>query len=86
MEVKLLLFSSAQQLAKKNDVKVVVPDNGKITGAHLASLIYEQHPCLLPLKGKCVLAYNCEYIEDYSVLLNINPDTELALIPPVSGG
>lgn len=87
MEINLLLFSSAQQLAgNKDSVKLVIPESGSVTGFDLANLIYEQHPYLSPLKGKCMLAYNCEYVENYSIVLNITPDVELAFIPPVSGG
>ena len=87
MEVTLLLFASAQQLAgNKDSVKLTLPENGRLTGIELANVIYEQHPYLSALKGKCMLAYNCQYIENYSSMLNVTPDAELAFIPPVSGG
>ena len=87
MEIELLLFSTARDLADNREkLMLEVPSGGKLTGHTLASLIYSQYPCLLPLKGKCMLALDLEYIEDLESCLNLSEKSQLAFIPPVSGG
>ena len=87
MEINLLLFAAARTLAdEREEVRLKVPLGEKLNGRHIAELIYEQYPCLLPLKGKCMLTLDLNYIENLDSPLELSPESELAFIPPVSGG
>ena len=87
MDLNLLLFSSAKTLANDLEkVQVTLPANTAVNGRQLAEIIYQQHPFLLPLKGKCMLAVDLRYIENLDEPLELTQASELVFIPPVSGG
>lgn len=43
-------------------------------------------PQLLPISQTCVLAVNQTYCQDKAELLHLTEQTEVAVIPPLSGG
>ena len=42
-----------------------------------------RHPALLPLQTFCRLSKNCHFLQTGQM---IDPDDEVAILPPVSGG
>src|SRR5215212_6974425 len=77
MEVTVRLFAMLRERAGARELTLSLPDGARVSDA-LAAL-GDVAPPELPL----VMAVNREYARDDHVL---EPDDELALIPPVSGG
>lgn len=81
MKCQVLLFAAARELAAADriDVEVATP----VTAAAVLSQIGHHIPALLPLLPGCRLAVDQAFVVADSP---ISEDSELALIPPVSGG
>ena len=81
MTVTVRLFARAKDLAGADVLSVVLPDGARI--ADLRRGLAAEHPRLATLLRRSALAVNEEFADDSSPLL---PETEVALLPPVSGG
>ncbi len=81
MNVEIQLFAAARQAANSDRVAVEIPDQA--TAADVIKSIGNCLPQLLPLLPSCRLAVNCCYVSDDT---HVDGGSELALIPPVSGG
>eukprot|EP00054_Salpingoeca_dolichothecata_P018733 m.115487 g.115487 ORF g.115487 m.115487 type:complete len:85 (-) comp22987_c0_seq2:884-1138(-) len=84
MKIRVLFFAKSRELAGQqqrefNDVPA------KITGAELLSVICDQVPGLSKLRDSLVLAVNQEYV-DKDTQLHLTETSEIAVIPPISGG
>jgi molybdopterin converting factor subunit 1 len=80
LDVKL--FARLRDLAGgAESVPVTVPPGATV--ADLRKQLVEAFPELAPLVLKCAVAVNQEFADDAAIL---TPDSEVALIPPVSGG
>ena len=77
----VLLFAVAKDLANADSISVEV--NLPISASDLMQAIGVAEPALRPWLGSCRLAINQSYVSDRDTVTDI---TEIALIPPVSGG
>ena len=81
MQIPVLLFAAAKQAAKSEAITVDVPEDPR--AADVLQAIGDQVPQLTALLPSCRLAVDCCYVGDDAA---IRPGSEVALIPPVSGG
>lgn len=79
--VEVQLFAAAREQA--GAAQLVVPVSGPLTVAALRLRLAEQLPKIGPLVQRCRLAVDQQYVGDDFL---IHPGSEIALIPPVSGG
>jgi molybdopterin converting factor subunit 1 len=77
----VLLFAAARDLAGADSVVVELPAGSTI--AELRNNLARRIPALAGLLAKSAIAVNHDFAEDDRVL---QPDDEVAVIPPVSGG
>jgi molybdopterin converting factor subunit 1 len=77
----VLLFAAARDLAGADSVVVELPAGSTI--AELRNNLARRIPALAGLLAKSAIAVNHDFAEDDRVL---QPNDELAVIPPVSGG
>ncbi len=83
--VEILFFGKARELVKSSSSKVSLPRS--TTNEKLFSSVLSLFPELKPLAGNFVLALDQEYLErDSAQQVNLSPRSELAVIPPISGG
>ena len=81
MKVQVKLFAAAHQLTGTSVVEVQLDDAATV--ADLRRELVRQHPALMPLSGHMLIAVDQEYAEDS---VGVSVTSELAAIPPVSGG
>ena len=80
MEVHILLFGIAKDLAGKQKLELQLPE--RTTVADFKKILQDNYPELIELNS-IAIAVNSEYADDSHV---IHAHDEIALIPPVSGG
>ena len=81
MEITVRLFALAKQLASDDTLVVSVPAPGTVGDVRRA--IGEECPALKGLMGQMLIAVDSEYAQDETP---VNALSEVACIPPVSGG
>ena len=81
MKVPVRLFAVARQLAGQDRVTLELPEGATL--AQLRARLAEEVPELAGLLDRIAMAVGTEYADDGTT---IPPDTEVACIPPVSGG
>jgi molybdopterin converting factor subunit 1 len=81
MRVRVRLFARAKDLAGAEVIEVALEAGATV--AALRCRLAEQVPALAALLERSALAVDEEIAEDARLLA---PDTEVALLPPVSGG
>ena len=81
MTITVRLFARARDLAGADFVAVDVPD--KATVADLRKSLAHRVPALDGFLDRCAVAVNEEFADDD---LAVPRDSEVALLPPVSGG
>ena len=81
MKVHVRLFALAKQRAGRSEVVVELPEPATV--ADLKRLLAETLPELAPLVSSLMIAVDSEYAGDDQV---VAPGSEIAVIPPVSGG
>jgi molybdopterin converting factor subunit 1 len=81
MKVHVRLFALARQRAGRSEVVVELPEPATV--ADLKRSLAEAIPELAPLVSSLMIAVDSEYAGDDRV---ITPGSEVAVIPPVSGG
>ena len=79
--IHVLLFAGAKQLAGRNALEVELPE--RATVAKLQAAVAAQCPALQPLLARSLWAVDGEYAKAETL---VGPTSEVALIPPVSGG
>jgi len=79
MNIKLLLFAQAREIAGDSEIDLILPEESDV-GA-LIRLLTTRFPAFSQLEMKA--AVNSEYVEDNHRLHN---GDEVAIIPPISGG
>ncbi|KAE9554009.1 hypothetical protein FO519_002769 [Halicephalobus sp. NKZ332] len=82
-EVHILLFGSARELAGNDRIKINVKP--QTTTAEIVHEISEKYPILKEIAPHCVLAVGERYRHHHERLF-LESSTEIALIPPISGG
>jgi molybdopterin converting factor small subunit len=81
MNVRIKLFAAARELAQSDELPVDVASPATLRDIRLAAL--DACPALSAILPHCLWAVDARYAsEDHTV----TPDSEIALIPPVSGG
>ena len=81
MRVTVKLFAAARQLADQQEVALEVPSGATV--GKMRELLQKEVPALGSLLPHAMFAVDEEYVTD-EVCLSAN--TEIACIPPVSGG
>ena len=81
MIVNLLLFAAAKEIAGSRQLEI--PLKQPYTVKQLKVALASQHPELAALAARSAFSVNHTYASDETV---IDPASEVAMIPPVSGG
>ena len=81
MQVHVRLFAIARQLAHQDDLEVDLPDSATL--GDLRATLGRLFPPLAPVLPLVLFALNTEYADDNTP---IPANSEVACIPPVSGG
>jgi len=81
MTLKVQLFAGASQQVGQDAVELELPDDA--TYEDLAAKLAAAQPCLAGLIAASRFAADAEYV---SLEVEVDPQAEIALIPPVSGG
>ncbi len=79
--LRVLLFAGAKQLAGRDALEVELAE--RATVAELQAAVAAQSPALLPLLARSLWAVDGQYATGETL---VGPTSEVALIPPVSGG
>ncbi|CAK5111742.1 unnamed protein product [Meloidogyne enterolobii] len=87
VEIRLLLFGKARDIVGLELLKEEIPRI--ITVKDLYKIVFEKAICppLLSIKNSCILAVDHKYLNicnEEEIVLNEN--SEIAIIPPISGG
>ena len=81
MKVQVKMFAAARQYTCQEVVQVELDNPACV--ATLKQALLEQFPLLEPLSGHLLIAVDNDYADDNCPL---NENSEIAVIPPVSGG
>ena len=81
MDVRVRLFARAKDLVGAETVTVEVPREATI--GDLRQKLAKQYPALAPILERSALAVNDEFADD---ALTVPGNSEIAVLPPVSGG
>src|SRR5262245_60870781 len=81
MTITVQLFARARDLAGSGRVEVELPPAASV--ADLKESLARRFPQVSPLVPKLLVAVGTEYADDRTIL---EPGTEVACFPPVSGG
>jgi molybdopterin converting factor subunit 1 len=81
MIVRVKLFAAAKQAAGADEIEVELPDPATVSALRIA--LASRFPQLAPLLRAALFAVDAEYGTDATRLAS---DSEIACIPPVSGG
>lgn len=81
MNVEVKLFAVAKQLAGSETVAVTIPNRANVQ--ELRDAIGQQHTELQDITERAMIAIDAEYVNNDTI---VPEQSEIALIPPVSGG
>ena len=81
MKIDLLLFATAKDLFGESKITVELPDSATI--AQLKRALVQRQPDVASVIGRCAFSVDQQYASDSTEL---QPEQEIAMIPPVSGG
>ena len=81
MIVQVKMFAVAKQLVGTELIQIELPSHSTV--GQLRAALGDQYPELNEVLGHVVFAVNQEYATDNTT---VPPDSEVACIPPVSGG
>ncbi len=81
MRIRVKLFAVARQLVQRDHVDIELAPPATL--ADIRRRLGETAPELEPILGHALFALGTEYIAEHT---KISSDSELACIPPVSGG
>jgi molybdopterin converting factor subunit 1 len=81
MRVRVKLFAVARELAGRDEVEVAVADGATVADVRRALAVAA--PALGEVLSHALLAVDAQYVSDATIVKELS---ELALIPPVSGG
>ncbi|KAJ1357381.1 hypothetical protein KIN20_015517 [Parelaphostrongylus tenuis] len=84
VEVKVLFFGRARELMDCDERRACLPRN--VPYHRLKELIFEEiFKDLNAISSSCVLAVDQKYVND-NKMVKLNEFSEVAIIPPLSGG
>jgi molybdopterin converting factor subunit 1 len=81
MRVRVKLFAVARELAGRGELELAVPDGATV--AQVRQALVAAVPALGAVLPHALLAIDARYAGDASI---VTEQSELAVIPPVSGG
>ena len=81
MNVRVKLFAAAKELAQADTVAVDVPEGATLL--QLRAAVISQVPALEKIVAHSLWAMGAEYVSDDD---RLSENSDVALIPPVSGG
>ena len=81
MKTRVKLFAVAKELAGRDELTIDVPPDATISD--LRDVVIKEYPALSPIIPHALWAVNAEYATTNTQLTE---QSEVALIPPVSGG
>lgn len=81
MKVRVILFAAARELAGSDTLELEIAE--RTTLAELRLAVAKAFPALQKILPHTVWAVNAEYASDSTI---ISKNSDIALIPPVSGG
>jgi molybdopterin converting factor subunit 1 len=81
VNVEVKLFAVAKQLAGSETVTVSVPNHATVR--ELRDALGQQYTELRDITHRAMIAIDAEYVNNDAI---VPKDSEIALIPPVSGG
>jgi molybdopterin converting factor subunit 1 len=81
MRIEVKLFAVAKQIAGAESIAVELADQATV--GQLRQALVAQFPDLSATMSHIAIAVDAQYSADHVVL---SPDSEVACIPPVSGG
>ena len=81
MILNVRLFARARDLGGADQVALDLPNGASV--ADLRRRLAALHPQLAELEAKCAVAVDAEFVNDGHILTE---GSEIALLPPVSGG
>jgi molybdopterin converting factor subunit 1 len=81
MQIEVLLFAAARDAAGSDAIQIDVDDDAQ--ASDVIAAVGQHLPELSGLLPSCRLAVDCCYVSDD---VAVSADSEIALIPPVSGG
>lgn len=81
MNVEVKLFAVAKQLANAETISIELPADPTVL--NLREAISAQHAELHDVIQRAMIAINTEYVTNDTI---VPKDSEIAIIPPVSGG
>jgi molybdopterin converting factor subunit 1 len=81
MKVRVKLFAVAKELAGRDELSIELPAGASI--ADLGTVVGQQYPALDGILSHALWAVDTQYANDNTP---INENSDVALIPPVSGG
>lgn len=81
MKLRVKLFAVAKQRVGRSEIEIEVPEGATVGGVR--GVISEQFPVLADVLRHARIAVDNEYAADDVLIGN---KTEIAIIPPVSGG
>ena len=84
--VRVLFFAKARELVGKSCYQITLPrDPARVSGGRLLELVVDSFPQLKGIAGSVALALDEEYISA-DQFVEIGAGSEIAVIPPLSGG
>jgi molybdopterin converting factor subunit 1 len=81
MNIRVILFAAARELAGCNELIIEVAQQANV--GEVCRAVTEACPELRPILPHCLWAVNARYA---SAEQEVTEDSEVAIIPPVSGG
>ena len=81
MQIQIKLFAVARQFAGQDEMTLTLPAGARVADARRA--LVQQLPELAPLSDHLLIAVDHQYADDDAA---IDANSEIAVIPPVSGG
>jgi molybdopterin converting factor small subunit len=82
-DVNILLFGPCIELVGRHCIRLNV--RPQMTPAEIIEQIVKKHPSLKEISSNCVLAFDKQYRHN-DERLYLDSSSEIALIPPISGG
>lgn len=81
MKIDVQLFARARDIAGVSHIKLEVPEPGRV--GELKNALGQRFPELSPLIPALLVAVDMNYADDQTLL---DPSSQVACFPPVSGG
>lgn len=81
MKIKLLLFAAAKEIVGANQLVIELSDGDNV--AALKAAVNKKHPAIADLVARSAFSVDQKYASDETL---IEDSSEVAMIPPVSGG